>query len=172
MTKNSHLFFIPSSPVFVCEESFTNCSNQGVCNDQKDACDCFKGFTTYYEDKDYEQYFKIRCNYKQKNGITTMAFAFFVSFGSLYFYLGRYIVGTFQLVTFLGIIITNILIAIRVSYTHLNEISESDKKIYRKSINQLFIGFCNSLFICIWYTYDIIYTVFCKKYDGSGVEVY
>ena len=84
------------SETFYCNNSKTSCNNEGVCNDDRDACVCNHGFATY-DSTDTQ------CNYKQKEKLAPLILACFPGisqFGIQWFLVGNTTMGLLQL--FLG----------------------------------------------------------------------
>ena len=154
---------------FECLNSTKDCSNSGICNNEKDECICFEGYKTFFENP--EDYFtaRSRCNYLQKKQLFAFAFALLVSFGTAHFYLGNKIFGYAQLFLFLFAFIFNITIIVFISIKHLKKIPPNR---YKESISLILI-ICFICFICLfWYLFDIFMILFNIYKDGDNVELH
>jgi hypothetical protein len=155
-------------PPFHCLNPIITCNNQGKCNDQKDDCECFEGFTTNFPSP--SQFFTTttRCNYKMKKQLYALVLSLFISFGFVHFYLGNYIIGYVQLIVFLFIFIFNVSLIVLLSTKHLKKVSQSE---FKKSLSYiLFISFLAFVFL-FWYLFDIFMVIFNLYKDGNSIHM-
>ena len=165
---SSESYNISEIVYFKCNDSVTDCSNHGTCNNDRDDCDCFASFTTHFEDGVYFSQTP-RCNYEQKNQIYAFILCLFVSFGATHFYLGNYTVGYTQLMLFLFILILNILTIYKLSIKHLRQTTASQLK---QSLSLgVIITFITFIFL-MWYIFDIFMIVFAIYKDANNVEMF
>ena len=113
---------------FNCSDSLKHCLGNGICSATKDNCECFKGYQTYFTDFDSYINNTPRCNYKSKKQMFALILSIFLSFGSVHFYLGHSIIGTFQLILFLFTLIFGSVIISKLSIKHLKKVNRVEAK--------------------------------------------
>lgn len=153
---------------FACEDPKRDCSGNGICSSDGDECLCFDGYQTYFNDFDDYVKNRPRCNYKSKKQLTALLLGTFLSFGSVHFYLGNYIVGYIQLFLFLLILGFNTMVIAMLSIKHL-------KKLNRSQIKDSF-SFCIvitllSFVFLFWFTFDLIMVFFNLYKDGNNAPL-
>jgi hypothetical protein len=152
---------------FKCRESIIDCSNRGVCNKDGDDCDCFNGYTTYFADKVYYIQ-RPRCNYQMKNQIYALVLSMFITFGSMHFYLGNFIVGYIQIIIFFFTLVFNIAAIYRLSIKHTRPLTPIQLK---QSLSMgVLIAFSTFVFF-MWYLFDIFMVMFAIYKDENNVEM-
>ena len=146
-------FDITKIEKFNCTNSLINCSGNGKCSKTKDNCECFKGYQTYFTDFDSYINNTPRCNYKSKNQMYALILSIFLTFGSVHYYLGHYIIGTFQLFLFVFTIIFGCIIISKLSIKHLKKVNRVEAK---NSFTLLVLMFLFLFIFLFWYIFDII----------------
>jgi hypothetical protein len=153
---------------FRCNDSIIDCSNHGICNNDQDDCICFGGYISYFEDGNYYTD-KARCNYKQRNQIYALALSLFVTFGSMHFYLGNYIIGYIQMILFAVILTYNIIAIYYLSVKHMRPLTPIQLK--QSLCVGMFIIFSCFLFL-MWYLFDTFMIIFGIYRDENNVEMH
>ena len=161
-------FDITKIEKFNCTNSLINCSGNGKCSKTKDNCECFKGYQTYFTDFDSYINNTPRCNYKSKNQMYALIFSIFLSFGSVHFYLGHSIIGTFQLILFLFTLIFGSVIISKLSIKHLKKVSRAEAK---KSFTYIILMFLFSFIFLFWYVFDIVMVFYNIYRDGNNASM-
>ena len=138
---------------FNCTDSIKHCSGNGICSSTKENCECFKGYQTYFTDFDSYINNTPRCNYKSKNQMYALILSIFLTFGSVHYYLGHYIIGTFQLILFVFTIIFGCIIISKLSIKHLKKVNRVEAK---NSFTLLVLMFLFLFIFLFWYIFDII----------------
>jgi hypothetical protein len=153
---------------FNCTDSLKHCSGKGICSSTKDNCECFKGYQTYFTDFDSYINNTPRCNYKSKNQMYALIFSIFLSFGSVHFYLGHSIIGTFQFILFLFNLIFGSVIISKLSIKHLKKVSRAEAK---KSFTYIILMFLFSFIFLFWYVFDIVMVFYNIYRDGNNASM-
>ena len=138
---------------FNCTDSLKHCLGNGICSATKDNCECFKGYQTYFTDFDSYINNTPRCNYKSKKQMLALILSIFLSFGSVHFYLGHSIIGTFQFILFLFNLIFGSVIISKLSIKHLKKVNRVEAK---NSFTLLVLMFLFLFIFLFWYIFDII----------------
>ena len=142
---------------FTCQNPLIDCSGYGTCSSQGDECICIDGYQTHFVNfSDYISN-KPRCNYKSKKQLYALIAAMFISFGSLHFYLGNYIIGYIQLGVFLIIILCNTVLISKLSIKHLKKLNRSEIK---NSFSLIIIMILLSLVFLFWFVFDLLMVFF------------
>jgi hypothetical protein len=166
---NEELYNVSKMEIFRCENPITDCSNAGVCNNEKDECICFEGYKTVFLNvEDYFSY-EPRCNYKLKKQIYAMVLALFISFGFLHLYLGNYIIGYIQMILFFIIFVFNIYMIVNLSLKHVKKVSRLE---YKNSLALMIVICFFSLIFFFWYLFDIFMVLFNIYRDSNNVDLY
>lgn len=149
---------------FNCTDGAIQCSNAGVCSREKDECECFEGYQTFFVD--YVDYIRNtpRCNYKSKKQLYALLCALFLSFGSVHFYLENRILGYIQLVVFTLMFIFNVIIVCRLSIKHLHKLTRPEVK---STFGYIIIITLSLLIFFFWYGFDLI-MVFSNVYKDNN----
>ncbi|MCQ2818222.1 MAG: DUF4149 domain-containing protein [archaeon] len=153
---------------FECNSSFEDCSGHGICSKDKEECICFEGYQTYFTSIDDYMNNKPRCNYKSKQQLYALIFAFFISFGSVYFYLGRYILGSLQLIIFSIIFCTNAYLVSKLSIKHLKKLERNEIK---KSFKLILILVLFMVIFIFWYIFDLFMVYFNIYKDSNNAKL-
>jgi hypothetical protein len=151
---------------FKCADPIKDCNNNGRCNDNSTDCDCFEGYTTYFEDKLIFFSNATRCNYPVKSQLYALAFGLFVSFGSVHFYLGNYIVGYVQMAIFLIVFSVNMILIVKLSFKHLKSVTMDQ---YKQSLKSFLIMAMLIFIFLFWYMFDLFMIIFNIYRDENNV---
>jgi hypothetical protein len=152
---------------FLCEDASVQCSGFGVCNVEKDDCDCFEGYATVFNFEDLFEN-RHRCNYKLKKQIYAIAFALFISFGFAHFYLGNFMIGFFQMFTFIFIFAFGIFVTVRLSIKHTKKVTNNE---FKRSLTSMVMVCLLSFVFLFWYMFDIFMILFNAYRDGNNIEM-
>lgn len=153
---------------FKCEDSLTNCSGNGVCNNEKDDCICFEYFITRFDEVSDFYSTKPRCNYKLKKQIYALALSLFLSFGQLHFYLDNYVIGYMQFFLFSFIFIFNVTMIVKLSLKHIKKVNTEE---YRETLSTTVIICFFVLVFFFWYLFDLFMVIFNIYKDSNGIEM-
>ena len=153
---------------FICTEPQIDCSGHGVCSADKEECQCFSGYQTFFVN--YTDYItnKPRCNYQSKKQVYALFTALFLSFGSVYFYLGNYIMGYIQLTLFLGIVVFNTFAIGKLSLKHLKILNRNQVK---NSFTLIIIVVMLSSVFIFWFIFDILMILFNVYKDSQNASL-
>ena len=153
---------------FKCEDPSVNCSGFGICNMEKDDCQCFQGYATVF---DFDDFFenRQRCNYKLKKQIYAISLALFLSFGFAHFYLGNFVIGIFQMLTFIFIFVFGIYVTVRLSIKHTKNVTNNE---FKRSLTAIVMVCFFSLVFLFWYMFDIFMILFNAYRDSNNIEMF
>jgi hypothetical protein len=165
----SEIYNITNLKYFKCQSSKIDCSNAGICTNDKEDCTCFDKFKTVFEQP--EDYFsnRPRCNYNQKLQLYAIILALFISFGTMHFYLGNYVIGVIQTLLFVSILILNIALILRLSMKHIKTVAQVE---YRHTMSTVVIMCLLALICFFWYLFDIFMLLFNVYKDSNNVELF
>ena len=94
--------------------------------------------------------------------------ALFLSFGSVYFYLGNYIMGYIQLTLFLGIVVFNTFAIGKLSLKHLKILNRNQVK---NSFTLIIIVVMLSAVFIFWFIFDILMILFNVYKDSQNASL-
>lgn len=153
---------------FTCTNSLVDCSGYGECSSQGDECICIEGYQTHFTN--FSDYIlnKPRCNYKSKKQLYAFLTALFLTFGSVHFYLGHYLVGYIQLGVFTGIIIFNTIVISKLSIKHLKKLNRTQIK---NSFSLIIIMILLSLIFLFWFVFDLLMVFFNIYKDKNNAQL-
>lgn len=152
---------------FLCDDAVVQCSGNGLCNIEKDDCDCFEGYATVF---DFEDFFenRQRCNYKLKKQVYALAMALFMSFGFAHFYLGNFVIGFLQLFTFIFIFAFGIYVTVKLSIKHTKNVRNNE---FKRSLTAMVMVCFFSLVFLFWYIFDIFMILYGAYRDQNNIEM-
>jgi TM2 domain-containing membrane protein YozV len=144
---------------FECKNDYVDCSQHGVCSDDKSDCKCDPGFTTFPKES------LNKCNYEKKKQMAAFLYEFFLGFGAGHFYCERYLNASLKLSAFLfGVLIICLL---PLSAKFINDKFDSDCLVLTTSC---FYYFC-AMGLAFWFIYDLVIFGMNKYLDGNGVPL-
>lgn len=144
---------------FQCKNDYIDCSGHGRCNDDKTACECDAGFTTFPEES------SVQCNYEKKKQIAAFLYEFFLGFGAGHFYCERYLNASLKLAAFIFGVLIICLLPLTAKY--INDKFDSDCLVLTTSC---FYYIC-AMGLAFWFIYDLVKFGMNKYLDGNGIPL-